>query len=146
MDGGGVRVPEGATLNIYGQSGDTGNLWSNSRNFDNCAGLGGRDGEGCGDINIYGGNVSATGGDQASGIGSGNNADMKGTIRVYGGTVSAVVSNDKSGVGIGAGLDGDMGGKLLVYGGDVNADGRDAAGVGAAGKGNMTGSVEVYSG
>ena len=49
---GGIRVPEGSTLNIYGQSGDTGMLRSNSRDFDYCAGLGGDNGEDCGNINI----------------------------------------------------------------------------------------------
>ena len=144
---GGIRVPEDATLNIYGQSEDSGSLFCSNRDKDYFAAIGGNNGEDCGNINIFGGSVEAVGGDQASGIGSGKDADMNGTIRVFGGTVSAKISNEMGqGVGIGAGLDGDMNGKVFIYGGDVSADGRDAAGIGAAGKGNMTGSVEIYSG
>ena len=144
---GGIRVPEDATLNIYGQSEDSGTLFCSNRDKDYFAAIGGNNGEDCGNINIFGGSVEAVGGDQASGIGSGKDADMNGTIRVFGGTVSAKISNEMGqGVGIGAGLDGDMNGEVFIYGGDVSADGRDAAGIGAAGKGNMTGSVEIYSG
>ncbi len=144
---GGIRVPEDATLNIYGQSEDSGTLFCSNRDKDYFAAIGGNNGEDCGNINIFGGSVEAVGGDQASGIGSGKDADMNGTIRVFGGTVSAKISNEKGqGVGIGAGLDGDMNGKVYIYGGDVSADGRDAAGIGSAGIGNMAGSVEMYSG
>lgn len=149
---GGLSVPETATLNVYGQENDAGTL--NCSSFQNpyCAGIGGREGEGCGDINIYGGTIRATGGDQASGIGSGKGADMNGTISVFGGKVVANATDRGTyGTGIGAGFNGNMNGNLIIYSGSVDAKGANSAGVGAAafdvaGKGNMTGSVLIYSG
>ena len=149
---GGIRVPEDATLNIYGQSEDSGNLFCSNREKNNFAAIGGNNGEGCGNINIFGGRVEAVGGDQASAIGSGKNADMNGTIRVFGGSVIANATDQgTNGTGIGSGFNGDMNGDLIIYSGTVDTTGINAAGVGAAsfdvaGKGNMTGSVLVYSG
>lgn len=151
---GGIRVPEGTTLNIYGQSGDTGKLWSNSKDSNYCAGLGGDNEEGCGNINIFGGAITATGGNQASGIGSGKNADMNGTIRVYGGTVAAQIMGDSSNAaGIGPGYGGDMIGQVIIYGGDVSSEAQTAAAIGTSvssssqiSGGEFTGSVQILGG
>ena len=148
---GGIHVPKNATLNIYGQSNDTGILNCTCfRSTEKSACIGGAEGEDFGTLNIFGGDISATGSDYAPGIGSGKDADMSGIVRVFGGNVKST-GGRYGGPGIGSGCNGDMKGALYVYGGDIQAASRDAAGVGAASfdvpnKGNMSGSVTVYSG
>lgn len=152
----GVNVPVNTTLNVYGQKNNTGRLIGNGIN--NSAGIGGKSGESCGSINIFGGYVSGTGYYQCAGIGSGKGADMAGTITIYGGTVSAtggenVSANSSGAPGIGSSVDGNFTGSLIVYGGTIYANAKaNAAGIGAAhfgedeDSGNMSGSVTVYGG
>ena len=111
----GFYVPDGATLNIYGQEAGTGSLTATG-DIDN-AGIGGWNSRytvaDCGTITIHGGTVTATG---ASSI-------------------------KNTGAGIGGGIGG-AGGKITIYGGTVMATGgkpvgdRGAGGAGIGGGGN----------
>lgn len=78
---------------------------------------GGADGDN-GEVTIYGGTVTATGGagdDGGAGIGGGSKSGGGGTVNIYGGEVNAT-----SGV-YGAGIGGN-GLTINIYGGSVNAD------------------------
>lgn len=144
----GIRVSPGATLNIYGQSGDTGELYLDADTNDNAA-LGGNEGEGCGTINIYGGKVTADTknlGEDAAGIGGGEDGSG-GTINIYGGTVTGIGGSGSynGGAGIGGGGAG-SGGDITIYGGTVNAQGgANAAGIGG-GDGGSSGNIAIYGG
>ena len=65
----GINVAKGNTLNIYGQSADSGKLTAVGTN--ECAGIGSNGSANSGTVNIYGGTVLATGGGNAAGIGGG---------------------------------------------------------------------------
>ena len=95
-------------------------------------------------VYIYGGNVTATGGVDAAGIGGGYRGDVNSTIYIYDGTVNA--TGCSSGAGIGGG-EGGNGGSVEIYGGTVTATGSDSgAGIGGGYSGNMNGSVYIYGG
>ena len=83
---------------------------------DNGAGIGG---ECCRVVNIYDGSVTANGGDESAGIGGGYN-EPGGTVTIYGGTVTA--TGGESGAGIGGGMY-ESGGTVSIYGGTVTASG-----------------------
>ena len=97
----GIQLTQGNTLTIYGQSGGTGVLIATGG--DSCAGIGGgmMDAHICGKLNVYGGNITATGSDWASGIGSTSTDDDStgGQIYVYGGTVTAIAGDYFGGIG-----------------------------------------------
>lgn len=91
----------------------------------------------CANIRIYAGTVNATGGVRAAGIGGSGRSDEFGYIYIYGGTVTAqggdspFLDTDGGGAGIGGGDKCPYGGNLNIYGGTVNATGGDeAAGIG----------------
>ena len=119
-----IHVPEGKTLIIRGGSAGTGKLIANAHNFG--AGIGGGNKISCGNIEIEGGDITATGG--AAGIGSGGNASC-GTITISGGTVNA--TGGKFGAGIGSRLNASCG-AITISGGTVNATGGEyGAGIGS---------------
>ena len=95
------------------------------------AGIGGGGGKHCVDgITIYGGDISAYGGDDAAGIGGGESSDG-GNITIWGGNILA--SADGNGPGIG----GENGGNVIINGGEILASsGFDGAGIGGAEGGN----------
>ena len=71
----GINVSSTATLNIYGQAGGTGTLIAKG-DTNNCAAIGGKNGQSCGTVVIHGGNVKADGyndneGEDGAGIGGG---------------------------------------------------------------------------
>ena len=139
----GIIVNPGNTLNIYGQTNDSGILdIFNSDNY--CAGIGGSDETNCGTINIYGGSVKAEADYEAAGIGSGDEATgTNGTISIYGGTVTATGASWGAGIG---GGDEVSSGTVRIYGGNVTANGgKRAAGIGGGNKG-MGGTIEIYGG
>ena len=144
----GIRVSPGATLNIYGQAGDSGELYLDADTNDNAA-LGGDEGEGCGTINIHGGHITADTnnlGEDAAGIGGGEDGSG-GTITIYGGTVTGIGGSDSynGGAGIGGGGAG-SGGTITIYGGNVNArGGANAAGIGGGDEGS-SGNIAIYGG
>ena len=92
----GIYVPVGSTVTING----SGLLTASSNGYG--AGIGGVYKIACGNIEIQGGTVEATGGNQAAGIGSGGNGASCGTITISGGTVTATGgSNGAAGIGSG---------------------------------------------
>lgn len=160
---GGIQVSEGNSLTIYGQSAGTGALAAYASYFDvgtgSCAGIGGDTNGTCGTVTIYGGHVTAKGGDvgyasgAGAGIGGGGSntvpAGHGGSVTVFGGSISAtggsgiVYGSSAGGAGIGGGgsmrsVAGD-GGTVLVLGGELSAVGGDtppygnASSIGAGG-------------
>ena len=140
----GLEVPEGTTLNIYGQRNGTGTLTAVIPPGQGYTGIGGNnynsDRTG-GTISIHGGYVTATGGPNSAGIG-GSYQGSCGTITIYGGYVTA--TGGGSGAGISGGNSG-AGGNVIIYGGTVNATGTTAAGIGG-GNGANGGNVTIYGG
>lgn len=126
----GLRVAPGNTLTIYRQSAGTGKLIANVNqsyeDANNYAAIGGNGSEGCGTINIYGGNITATA-IEGAGIGSGADYDSwngykgGGTITINGGTVTA--TNHGMSAGIGGGRDDRKECTITINGGTVNATG-----------------------
>lgn len=119
----GINVPEGASLTIYAQSEGTGELTvaGDPENLGYAAGIGGNANESCGTVTIYGGIVTATGGDMAAGIGGGYYGDG-GTVTINGGVVTATGGPGESGIGKGAGAENQVvltvGGGISVFVGD----------------------------
>ena len=138
----GIHVPPGVTLNIYGQSGGTGQLYGFS-NTNYIAGIGGNSGEASGTVNIHGGTIQAWGADNSAGIGGGRNGNG-GTTTIYGGSVNS--TGVEGGAGIGGGYGGN-GGIITIYGGDVVAKGsyKWGAGIGGGRNGNG-GTISIYGG
>ena len=147
---GGLRLPAGSSLSVWGQAGDTGYLLCDASNVEDCAGIGGNDEESAGTLIVNGGAVRADGGAHAAGIGGGQYG-YGGTVVVNGGSVYAVggrvdLSLDSSGAGIGGGEDRD-GGDVTVNGGMVYAEyGTGGAGIGGGAGGSQGGTVIVNGG
>lgn len=125
----GIYVPVGSTLTIKGGTQGTDSLIVGSNGF--AAGIGaGLNHKSCGNIVIQGGNIVATGGLYAAGIG-GAYVSTCGDIEVTGGNIKA-----KGGVGA-AGIGGGRGancGDINISGGTIIAEGgEDAAGIGGGG-------------
>ena len=118
----GINVANGSTLNIYGQGAGTGTVTAKGGS-DRVAGIGGKQNESGGTVNIYGGTVTATGSGGGAGIGGGYGASggTGGTITIYGGTVTANGSG-LGGAGIGGGSKQSTG-IVTIYGGTVTANG-----------------------
>ena len=146
----GIHVPEGSTLNIYGQANDSGKLTA-IVDINDSAAIGANDQtDDCGTINIYGGTVIAdamTAGADGAGIGGGDGGNG-GNVTIYGGSVEAYGAN--LGAGIGGGdkekNSGGNGGTTVIYGGTVTAmGGNQAAGIGGGESGNG-GNIKIYGG
>lgn len=118
----GISVPNGKTLIIKGETAPgTGSLnaSSNAASSDNFsgAGIGGHYTTACGNIEIQGGNITATcTGKYGAGIGGGggNTVADCGTITISGGTVTA--NGGGFAAGIGSGTDGDCGAITITSG------------------------------
>lgn len=131
------------TLDIYGQSGDSGKLTVFNNNNDRAA-IGAKEGKAFGDINIHGGTVKAESDDDAAGIGSGK-GEASGWVRIYGGKVDAKGSAYGAGIGSGANCN-RSGVKVAIYGGEVNATGgKRGAGIGGGNHGQGA-AVEIHGG
>ena len=139
----GVYVPEGSTLNIYAQStgDDKGALVATGSSNNAGIGSGSNYDDACGTIVINGGNITATGGTYASGIGG----SKGGTITVNGGYVEA---NGSYAPGIGVPSDGVVGGMFTFNGGTVIANGGDqwSAGIGGYNECMGTGTIVIGEG
>ena len=94
----GIWIASNKTLTIQGAG--TLTAYSNVTNPFG-AGIGGGWGIDCGNIEIQGGTITATGGVEAAGIGSGGNGASCGTITISGGTVTATGGEDAAGIGSG---------------------------------------------
>ncbi len=111
---------------------------------DDAAGIGsGYDGASCGDITICGGTVTASSAGYGAGIGSGYNASS-GAITISGGTVYASSSMD--GAGIGSGHKASCG-DITISGGMVTASSGDwGAGIGSGFSGSSCGNITITGG
>ena len=146
---GGVKVENNAKIFFYGQKKGNGKILANN-NYQDTAGIGSAQGESCGDITIYGGDITASSCDGA-GIGGGEDRSG-GNITIYGGTIYAKGSdqyNSGRGAGIGGGYAG-SGGNITIYGGEITAQGgTNAAGIGGGEKfngGGAVGNVTIWGG
>ena len=157
---GGIGVFSSATLNIYGQSGDTGKLYAHVEEpaymvTASYAAIGGTytsytDKNGAaGNINIHGGTIDVQS-NEGAGIGgcSDSNASDN-TIKIYGGAVTALSAY---GAGIGGGYRSENN-EIDIYGGTVaafsngsNTDKGTGAGVGSGSKANQSRAVNIYGG
>ena len=141
----GIFVPSGSTLTIQGGTAGTGQLTASSNG--NGAGIGGGYDIGdCGNIDIQGGNITATGG-HAAGIGCGG-AGKCGYISISGGTITATGGQKAAGIGSGSESDGssDECGSITISGGTITATGGDnAAGIGS-GKDSRCGAITITKG
>lgn len=143
---------EGLTLNIYGQTGDSGYLISNGSSIYwtyAMPGIGNAM-DTKGTVNIFGGKIKATGSDSDPGIGTSIGGGN--TINIYGGKITAQGGN-WGGTGIGGGYHVKDYGTINIYGGEVWGGGgsRDAtaessaAGIGG-GYENERGTVHIFGG
>ena len=122
----GIWIAPGKKLTIKGGGQLT--AYSNNSNPYG-AGIGGGYDIACGNIEIQGGDITATGGPSAAGIGSGQRG-ICGTITISGGTVTA--TGGELAAGIGSGYNGARCGAITISGGTVTANGGDwAAGIGS---------------
>ena len=155
-----VGNSSGVALTIYSQTEGTGRLVANRDGYAiggypngpitihggvvsatstgyNAAAIGSGDGIGAA-ITIYGGTITAQGGENGAGIGGGGSG---GTVNIYGGTVTATGGQNGAGIGGGSG----SGGTVNIYGGTVTATGgKYAAGIG--GTANYGGGTTTISG
>ena len=135
-------------LDIYGQANDNGRLVVESETALSHAGIGGDAGNTAGIIVIHGGNINATGCENAAAIGDGSKANSA-TITIYGGTIEAHGGLSGAGIGSsnfydGSGAHGQItaprrsdlqsgdGCTITIYGGNVKAyGGNGGAGIGS---------------
>ena len=85
----GLRVLTNQTLNVYG------GVIESESTLTNNSGIGGIcsiDNNNCGNINIYGGTITATGNSLGAGIGGADEGNG-GSVSIYGGTVTATAGN-----------------------------------------------------
>jgi len=117
---------EYSTLNIYGE----GKIVANGMKY--AAGIGGKDDETNGSINIHGTEIEATGGHHGAGIGGGEGGQdpdaSSPTITIYAGKITANGGTDGAGIG---GGDCQPGARTYIYGGDITASSeKHGAGIG----------------
>ena len=161
-----ITIDDGHSLEIYGQSENTGQLVANGY-YENesslLAGIGSSGNQDMGDLAIHGGTITARGTNYSAGIGGGGYASIYthrgvngGDVDIYGGKVTAY--GGLFGAGIGGGSNdqatqlahadhyGGRGGHLTVYGGEVTAyaNGGSAA-IGGGSNGNG-GSFTIWGG
>ena len=144
----GLNVPEGVTLNIFGQTNGTGVLTATVGKSGYGAGIGGNENQAGGTVTIHGGTVTATVGDDGEGAGIGGGYyGNGGTVTIYGGTVTATVGESGEGAAIGGGYRGN-GGTVTIHGGTVTAT-VGKYGYGAAiggGRSGSGGTVTIHGG
>ena len=137
----GIYVPSGNTLIINGQTDGNGSLNASSSSNDvTGAGIGGGGDKTCGNIEIQGGVITATGGDRSAGIGSCETSSC-GTITISGGTVTANGGDLAAGIGSSIGEGGyySFCDNISITGGTVNATGGGyAAGIGTGYRGTCS--------
>ena len=147
----GIYVALGKTTTICGGPLGTGKLIASSSG---APGIGASGANGCGNIVIEGGDITATGGSNSTGIGGYGYYSSCGNITISGGTVKATTSGWGAGIGANSGTVGD----ILISGGNVTASSVYGAGIGASQHGtcgnitisggtvNATGGSSTYGG
>ena len=125
----GIYVPSESTLIIQGGSDGNGKLAASSNGWG--AGIGaGYYPLSCGNIEIQGGDITATGGKFSAGIGGGPSARY-GTITISGGTVTATGGDEGAGIGSGFNTTASCD-AITISGGTVKANGgQNGAGIGS---------------
>ena len=145
----GIFVPKGSTLIIKGEAAGTGALTASpfdggGTNDSYGAGIGGGYVSDCGNIEIQGGNITATGGYYSAGIGAGDEGAC-GTITISGGNIMA--TGGDLAAGIGGGYDGPSCGGITISGGTITATGGDwAAGIGSGYYGSSCDGITISGG
>lgn len=144
----GIYVGKGEGLYIYAQSPDISAMGAlEAAGETNNAGIGGngdRDDGACGTIEIYGGNITAQGGDNAAGIGGGNGGSGT-SISINGGKVTAQGGANAAGIGSGNGAS-QSDGSININRGTVIANGGTwGAGIGGGAYGNA-GNISIQGG
>ena len=155
----GLSIPSDKELHIYCQSygPNMGKLIATGSDDLMCAGIGGRQDEMSGTITIHGGNITATGGTDAAGIGSGDgdsglfttNDDKTAgykDIIIFDGIINATGGARAAGIGSGDGNKRELCKGIFIYGGEVTANGGSyGAGI-CGGQDCGTGTVKIYGG
>ena len=139
---GGINVAEDNSFSVYAQSvgENMGTLTATGQDDAPMAGIGSEFGDSVGTITINGGNVTASGGENAAGIG-GSQDGSGGNIIIHGGTVKATGGGGAAGIGGSGG----SGGTITINGGTVEATGGfEAAGIG--GSGGSGGTITINGG
>ena len=96
----GIAVNSGNTLTIYAQSKGAGAGKLIATGATDASGIGADYNANCGKINIYGGDIAATGTGDGSGVGGGGGSSQGGTVVVKGGRVVATAGSAiNSGIG-----------------------------------------------
>ena len=132
-----IQSAVGKTLVIKGGPLGTGKLIANNSEYG--AGIGAGCDFDCGNIEIQGGIITATGGNCSAGIGGGQHRNC-GDISITGGTVTA--TGYRGGAGIGSG-DSSLCGNITITGGTVIATGGNgSAGLGC-GNGGSCGNIRI---
>lgn len=141
-----IQVAEGKTLVIKGGDAGTGKLIANAHNSG--AGIGGGWGINCGNIEIQGGDITATSVSEAAGIGGGGNASC-GSITIKGGTVTATGGANAAGIGSGQRQLKRMNSScnnISITGGTIRATGgENGAGIGS-GESSKCGNISITGG
>ena len=125
----GIYVKDGSSLTIYGQPNGDGTLVTTGE--EGQAGIGGFNGAAHNApiaITIHGGNIEATGGVGAAGIGVCGATGINNSITIYGGTITA--TGGRNGAGIGNNIS-TLNTTITIYGGEITATGgTNGAGIG----------------
>ncbi len=162
----GIDVPEASSLTVYAQSltgNQVGKIVATAENITNYAAIGGGYGSNkCGDIRLFGGDITATGNNLGAGIG-GDNGSVCSTIEISNATVTATGGNNAAGIGTGAVAviwkynnqsqreDADecvYNSNIIIHSGNVTATGGSVGGAGIGG-GNSTyflGNIRIEGG
>ncbi|MBR2205540.1 MAG: hypothetical protein IJ898_04150 [Prevotella sp.] len=126
-----VNESDNAELHLHGQQGDDGKLIAECAEYKS-AGIGGSKEKSSGTIVIHGGNITAKGNENSSGIGAGGRNEreiLHTNITIYGGTINATGGKYCAGIGIGRGWKlywgKDTESSINIYGGNVTATGGD---------------------
>jgi hypothetical protein len=139
----GIWIAPNKTLTIQGAGYLTAYSGGPYPDYPYGAGIGGGWSISCGNIVINSGNITATGGDDAAGIGAGGSTGSCGNITINGGTITA--TSGGSGAGIGGGF-GNACGNITISGGTVLATGGYyAAGIGGGRSNVACGTITIKS-
>ncbi len=126
----GIYVPEGKTLTIDGSGKLSASSGFGEDGLGYAAGIGGGFEMSCGNIEIKGGVITATGGGAGIGTGTVSHDDGEfscGNITISGGTVTATGFDEAAGIGTGYNYGSLTMGNITISGGTVTATGGDAA-------------------
>ena len=147
----GIKIGNASSLSIYGQStryDECGKIIAN-RNKQSGVGIGtATAGDTGGSLYIHGGNITANGGKNDAGIGSGDKKDCI-DIYVYHGKIKAEGGTSAAGIGDGRGVNNS--GNINLYGGTVDAyGGHYAAGIGGGDRvdgkgGHHSKTISIYN-